>query len=121
MTKQIKLTKHTKKHIKIEQTKSLICIGGAFLIGAIIVPEVALATTFNLDAGAQAILNPLRALIRDYWLTVVGISAASSGIFFGEGDLKQKAIKAAIGGSLAGGVMMAIQAMGAFGAGTPTS
>lgn len=70
-------------------------------------PEIALA--IDLDKAAKAGTAPLVKVITDHWGKVVGLSSlVAAGL--GEGDLRTRAIRAAIGGGCSSAVVLGVLA-----------
>ena len=75
-----------------------------------ILPEVALASKFDINAGVKAATDPLIKAIDDHWGKAVLLTGCA-GAMIGEGDARQRAVRAAITSVGAGGVVLALLAM----------
>jgi hypothetical protein len=76
-----------------------------------VLPEFVLATSkFDINAGVTAATDPLINGLKAHWGKGVLLAGGVSALI-GEGDLRQKAIKAAIGCGVSGGVVLALIAM----------
>ena len=104
---QHKITSH-------KYSKLFICLGklcGLCLVALMsLFPEVALASKFDLDAGVKAATDPIIKVIDDHWgkaVLIIGVGAA----LLGEGDARQRAVRAGISSTAAGAVILALKAM----------
>jgi hypothetical protein len=97
----IKLT--IKKIIKGVALASLAMTGGMLFV------DIAWAK-FDIDAGVAAAANPIIAGIEAHWGKGVILTSASAALF-GEGDGRQRAIRAGIAAGAAGGVVLGMIAM----------
>ncbi len=103
---------------QLDKTKSktrqiaslLIAVTSVALIGIAVLPEIALAAKFNIDTGINSGINPLIRALDDHWGKLVGLVGITTAIL-GEGDGRQRAVKAAIFSALAGGVIIGLLAM----------
>ena len=77
--------------------------------GGVLFAEIAWAK-FDIDAGVAAAANPIIKGIEDHWGKGV-ILTASSAALFGEGDGRQRAIRAGVAAAAAGGVVLGMIAM----------
>lgn len=75
-----------------------------------ILPEIALAAKFDINAGVQAATAPLIKAIDDHWGKAVLLTGCA-GAIIGEGDARQRAVRAAFTSTAAGGVVLALLAM----------
>jgi hypothetical protein len=93
----------TKKLIKGLALASL-AMGGGVLFA-----EIAWAK-FDIDAGVAAATNPIIKGIEDHWGKGVIMSGAAAALF-GEGDGRQRAIRAGVAAGSAGAVVLGLMAM----------
>jgi hypothetical protein len=123
MTKSIELknTIHSSvnKENKIAGVKPLIYRGlGALLIGAMVLPEIASAGAAaeagnaNLENLATGFFTPLIAVLNNHWGKAILLVSSGSAVI-GEGDLRQRGIRALIGGGVSGAAITAL--VGVFG------
>ena len=70
----------------------------------------ALAVDFNLDTGVKAALDPIVDALKAHWGKGVLISALASALL-GEGDGRQRAMRAGFGAAAGGGVVLGLLAM----------
>ena len=95
-----------KTKIKKNKLLSYAALGGLAVIIASL-PDAALA--IDLDKAAKAATAPLIKVVTDHWGKIVGLAAlVAAGL--GEGDLRTRGIRAAIGGGCASGVVLGILA-----------
>jgi hypothetical protein len=85
-----------------------VCLSAA--LASIILPEIALAAKFDIDAGVKAATDPVIKGIGDHWGKAVAITG-TAGAVVGEGDARQRATRAAFAAVAAGGVVLALLAM----------
>lgn len=90
-------------------TTGVITLGSVLAI-SILVPEIALASKFDIDAGVKAATDPIIKGINDHWGKAVVITG-TAGAVVGEGDARQRATRAAFAATAAGGVVLALLAM----------
>lgn len=87
---------------------------GVALIGIAFCPNTAAAAgdafRMNLEHGAQAFFNPLINLIENNWGKAVMLASGGAAIM-GEGDLRQRGIRAAIGAGVAGATIAGLLAV----------
>ena len=84
---------------------------GLSALGALsMLPEIALASKFDINAGVKAATDPLIKAVDDHWGKAVLLTGCA-GAVIGEGDARQRAIRAAITSAAAGGVVLALLAM----------
>ncbi|MBP7189644.1 MAG: hypothetical protein KA998_00140 [Rickettsiaceae bacterium] len=100
-----------KDFVKREYRYLILC--GA-LIGIAFCPDSALAAgeafKVNLETGAKAFFDPLINLIENNWGKAVMLASGGSAIM-GEGDLRQRGIRAGIGAGVAGATIVGLLAM----------
>ena len=97
-------------YIKSKQFKTGVITLGSVLAISILVPEIALASKFDIDAGVKAATDPIIKGINDHWGKAVVITG-TAGAVVGEGDARQRATRAAFAATAAGGVVLALLAM----------
>jgi hypothetical protein len=68
------------------------------------------AVTFNLDTGVKAALDPIVDALKAHWGKGVLISGLASALL-GEGDGRQRAMRAGFGAAAGGGVVLGLLAM----------
>lgn len=98
---------YANKHLQV--VVCLAIIGSAFFIAAMF-PEIALAGKFDINAGVKAATDPLIKAVDDHWGKAVLLTGCA-GAVIGEGDARQRAVRAAITSVAAGGVVLALLAM----------
>jgi hypothetical protein len=103
-------SKKQSRFIKTKFAKILFC--GVVCVGAgLVLSEVTLATAkFDIDAGATGGATPLIDGIKAHWGKVVLLTAAASALF-GEGDPKQRVVRAFCGSGASGAFMLGLIAM----------
>jgi hypothetical protein len=84
--------------------------GLSVLIILSVLPETILAAKFDINAGVKAATDPLIKAIDDHWGKAVLLTGCA-GAMIGEGDARQRAVRAAITSVAAGGVVLALLAM----------
>lgn len=106
--KQAKLVanNHTNKEVQIATYLAL----GLSLVAVAVLPEIALASKFDINAGVTAATAPLIKAVDDHWGKAVLLTGCA-GAIIGEGDARQRAVRAAITSAAAGGVILALLAM----------
>lgn len=73
---------------------------------ALIYPELASAVArFDIDGGVAAATNPLIKALEDHWGKGV-LLAGGGAALFGEGDGRQRAVRAAVAGGIASAVVL---------------
>ena len=77
--------------------------------GGMLFAEIAWAK-FDIDAGVAAAANPIIAGIEAHWGKGVILTSGSAALF-GEGDGRQRAIRAGVAAAAAGGVVLGLIAM----------
>ena len=91
----------------------------AFILLALIALQFFLADTamavneaakFNIKGGIKAATAPIMEAIKSYWSTGVVISGGATALL-GEGDMRQRAIRAGMGAGAAGLVVLGLLAM----------
>lgn len=82
---------------------SFVCSELAFAASASSAADAAL----NIEGAITTSTAPVIAAVKKYWTSFLMLPAAGSA-FIGEGDLRQRAVRAAIGTTVAGMVMMGI-------------
>ena len=68
------------------------------------------ASKFDIDAGIAAATDPMIKGIKDHWGKGVLLTSAA-GALIGEGDARQRGVRAGITAALSGGVILALIAM----------
>lgn len=87
-----------------------LAIGTTLLVASSIFPEIALASKFDINAGVKAATDPLIKAMDDHWGKAVVLTGCA-GAVIGEGDARQRAVRAGIASTAAGGVVLALLAM----------
>ena len=87
-----------------------LALGLVSIIAMSILPEMAFAGKFDIDAGVKAATDPLINAVDDHWGKAVLLTGCA-GAVIGEGDARQRAVRAAITSAAAGGVVLALLAM----------
>jgi hypothetical protein len=88
-----------------------ILVGASVLSATVIMPELAMASAkFDINAGVTAAATPLVTALDAHWGKGVLLSGGAAALI-GEGDSRQRAIRAAIGCAASGGVVLALLAM----------
>jgi hypothetical protein len=95
------------KKVQTNKYMALSLIGACALV---MLPEIACASKFDIDAGIKAATDPLIKAVTDHWGKAVLLTGAT-GAIVGEGDARQRVVRAGITASAAGGVIMALIAM----------
>ena len=85
-------------------------VGLSALAALSMLPEIALASKFDINAGVKAATDPLIKAVDDHWGKAVLLTGCA-GAVIGEGDARQRAVRAAITSAAAGGVVLALLAM----------
>ena len=85
-------------------------VGLSVALASIILPEIAIAAKFDIDAGVKAATDPVIKGIGDHWGKAVAITG-TAGAVVGEGDARQRATRAAFAAVAAGAVVLALLAM----------
>lgn len=99
---KIKLNSRIVKNILVFSFQTIVLL---------LIPEIALAAAkFDLNAGVVAATKPLTDALTAHWGKGVLLSGGASALI-GEGDMRQRALRAAIGCGAAGGVVLALIAM----------
>jgi hypothetical protein len=112
MSNNNKLNSKTKKPKQTYHKQIGLClaIGSSLLLASVFLPEIALASKFDIDAGVSAATDPIIKGIKDHWGKAVVITG-TAGAIVGEGDARQRATRAAFAATAAGGVVLALIAM----------
>ena len=97
----------TNKQRRIE---AYLAFGVVSIVVLSILPEIALASKFDINAGVKAATDPLIKAVDDHWGKAVLLTGCA-GAVIGEGDARQRAVRAAITSAAAGGVVLALLAM----------
>lgn len=95
---------------KQRQIATYVAICASALLASTIFPEITLAAKFDINAGVMAATNPLIQAIGDHWGKAVLLTGCA-GAVIGEGDARQRAVRAGITSAAAGGVVLALLAM----------
>jgi hypothetical protein len=95
---------------RLRPISSYLVIGASAFAVAALLPEIALASKFDIDAGITAATNPLIKGISDHWGKGVLLTGCG-GAILGEGDARQRAVRAGMASAAAGGVVLALLAM----------
>jgi hypothetical protein len=95
---------------KQRQIAAYLAAGLSALLILTILPEITLASKFDIDAGVTAATTPLIKAIDDHWGKAVLLTGCA-GAVIGEGDARQRAVRALITSAAAGGVVLALLAM----------
>jgi len=82
-------------------------LAGSILVNLLLAVNV---YAFDLDAGADALLDPMVTAIGDHFGKAV-LAACAAGALIAQGDMRTRAIGAGIGGILAGGMLGGIKAI----------
>jgi hypothetical protein len=99
-----------KKQINHKHIKTCLIVSTSVIAISLILPEIALASKFDIDAGVRAATDPIIKGIKDHWGKAVVITG-TAGAIVGEGDARQRATRAAFAATAAGGVVLALIAM----------
>jgi steroid 5-alpha reductase family enzyme len=99
-----------KKQINHKHIKTCLIISASVIAISLILPEIAIAAKFDIDAGVKAATDPIIKGINDHWGKAVVITG-TAGAVVGEGDARQRATRAAFAACAAGGVVLALIAM----------
>lgn len=95
---------------KQRQEATYLAIGLSLVVAMAILPEIAFASKFDINAGVAAATTPLIKAIDDHWGKAVLLTGCV-GALIGEGDARQRVVRAAITATGAGGVVLALLAM----------
>lgn len=95
---------------KRRQIVKILAITVPVLLALAVLPEIALAGKFDINAGIKAATDPLIKAIDDHWGKAVVITGCAAAVI-GEGDARQRAVRAGIASTAAGGVVLALLAM----------
>ena len=86
----------------------LVCMGVGLTAVTIFLPELVLAANLDIDAGVKAATDPLIKAIDHHWGKGVLVCSAASGLFGGEGDLRQRAVRSGMGGVISGAFFLGL-------------
>lgn len=100
--------KSFKKSISRVSAKNLAVFGVVVAMSCLLSESV--LADFDIDRSVTAMLDPLAAAIDEHWAKVVAISGIGAAVL-GEGDMRQRAIRAASGTVISSFVVMALLAM----------
>lgn len=96
---------------KIQKQKLFASAVAGVCITAIMLPEITLAVSkFDINAGVNAATRPLVEGVTTHWGKGVMLSGIVSSLV-GEGDARQRAIRALIGSGVAGAVVLGLIAL----------
>ena len=95
---------------KQRRIAAYLAVGLSAFVALSILPEIALASKFDINAGVKAATDPLIKAVDDHWGKAVLLTGCA-GAVIGEGDARQRAVRAAITSAAAGGVVLALLAM----------
>ena len=95
---------------KKRRVAAYLAVGLSACIALSMLPEIALASKFDINAGVKAATDPLIKAVDDHWGKAVLLTGCA-GAVIGEGDARQRAVRAAITSAAAGGVVLALLAM----------
>lgn len=73
-------------------------------------PEIALTGKFDINAGVKAATDPLIKAVDEHWGKAVVLTGCAAAVI-GEGDARQRAVRAGMASTAAGGVVLALLAM----------
>ena len=106
------MTKNQHKSFLIMTTAKnatkLACIGASLAAVTMFLPELVLAANLDIDAGVKAATDPLIKAIDHHWGKGVLVCSAASGLFGGEGDLRQRAVRSGMGGVISGAFFLGL-------------
>ena len=105
-----KVDANSKISINKQRRYVYLAVGLSALAALSMLPEIALASKFDINAGVKAATDPLIKAVDDHWGKAVLLTGCA-GAVIGEGDARQRAIRAAITSAAAGGVVLALLAM----------
>ena len=88
-----------------------LALGLGFIGTMALMPELALAAGLDIDAGVKAATDPLVKGIENHWGKAVLICSAASGLFLGEGDMRQRTMRAGVGGVISGAFILGLLQM----------
>ena len=92
-----------------KQLIAMLAIGASALFASMVFPEIAYAK-FDINAGVTAATDPIIKAIKDHWGKAVVITGCAAAVI-GEGDARQRAVRAGTASTAAGGVVLALLAM----------
>lgn len=112
MSNNYKLISQTKepKQTYHKRIGVILGVGLSVALASVILPEIAMAAKFDIDAGVKAATEPVIKGIGDHWGKAVAITG-TAGAVVGEGDARQRATRAAFAAVAAGAVVLALLAM----------
>lgn len=91
--------------------KKTAIVGGVIVAGcALSNSAFAAAGGLDIKSAVDAMMTPIISMVRDHWVKAIAISGIGSAIL-GEGDMRQRAIRAAGGVLIASGVVLAMLSM----------
>ena len=93
-----------------KQIVKILAITIPVLLFVAVLPEIALAAKFDIDAGIAAATGPWIKAIGDHWGKAVLLTGCAAAVI-GEGDARQRAVRAGIASTAGGGVVLALLAM----------
>lgn len=108
--KNINIKSNSAMSLTSKKLGTVIALGASVIIASTIFPEIALASKFDIDAGVKAATEPVIKAINDHWGKAVVITGTAAAVV-GEGDARQRAVRAAFASTAAGGVVLALLAM----------
>jgi len=97
------------KKLKLKKFVKILAKTSVAIAGGMLFAEIAWAK-FDIDAGVAAGANPLIAGIEAHWGKGVIITGTGAALF-GEGDGRQRAIRAGVAAGCAGAVVLGLVAM----------
>ena len=92
-----------------KQLVAMLAISASALFISMIFPQIAYAK-FDINAGVKAATDPIIQAINDHWGKAVVITGCAAAVI-GEGDARQRAVRAGIASTAAGCVVLALLAM----------
>lgn len=107
--KKKKVIKEKEANMRFKSLTKGFIYASAITAGLVCFTEVAYAK-FDIDAGVAAATDPLIKGIKDHWGKAVLLTGGGAALF-GEGDGRQRAIRAAIASGSAGAVILGMVAL----------
>ena len=104
-----KMSNLTNKKLTTRKLVKGLALASMSITGGVLFAEIAWAK-FDIDAGVAAAANPIIAGIEAHWGKGVILTSGSAALF-GEGDGRQRAIRAGVAAAAAGGVVLGLIAM----------
>ena len=104
-----KMSNLTNKKLTTRKLIKGLALASMAMTGGMLFAEIAWAK-FDIDAGVAAAANPIIAGIEAHWGKGVILTSGSAALF-GEGDGRQRAIRAGVAAAAAGGVVLGLIAM----------